>query len=114
MKCPECNGDRDKVIDSRDSGERKSKRRRRVCLGCGHRFTTYEHYAPVFAEGREVNHLASKTFIELVLPVLEFVEFHNPGALEEARKRHSLIRSIIDGSAAVDGMASHPAPAFPQ
>ena len=40
MYCPFCNDDRSKVIDSRDSGD--SIRRRRECLRCGLRFTTYE------------------------------------------------------------------------
>ena len=40
MFCPFCNNDNSKVIDSRDSGD--SIRRRRECLRCGLRFTTYE------------------------------------------------------------------------
>lgn len=40
MKCPECNGEESKVIDSRPSDNKV--RRRRECIQCGHRFTTYE------------------------------------------------------------------------
>jgi transcriptional repressor NrdR len=40
--CPYCNIDNDKVIDSRASDAGKSIRRRRECVGCGRRFTTYE------------------------------------------------------------------------
>ena len=40
MFCPFCSNDNSKVIDSRDSGD--SIRRRRECLRCGLRFTTYE------------------------------------------------------------------------
>lgn len=40
--CPYCNVDNDKVIDSRASDGGKSIRRRRECLGCSRRFTTYE------------------------------------------------------------------------
>ena len=43
MKCPYCKHTEDKVIDSRMSGEGLSIRRRRECLGCGKRFTTYEY-----------------------------------------------------------------------
>lgn len=43
MKCPYCNSIEDKVIDSRMSGEGVSVRRRRECLECGRRFTTYEY-----------------------------------------------------------------------
>lgn len=42
MKCPTCNYKETKVIDSRLSGEGNSVRRRRECLKCQHRFTTYE------------------------------------------------------------------------
>jgi transcriptional repressor NrdR len=42
MKCPFCTGSENKVIDSRLSKEGNAIRRRRECLGCGRRFTTYE------------------------------------------------------------------------
>jgi len=42
MRCPKCACVDDKVIDSRASREGGTIRRRRECLGCGHRFTTYE------------------------------------------------------------------------
>ena len=42
MRCPKCGCQDDKVIDSRASREGATIRRRRECLTCGHRFTTYE------------------------------------------------------------------------
>ena len=51
MKCPFCSDTENKVIDSRISKEGDAIRRRRECLGCGKRFTTYE-------------------FVEEVLPVV--------------------------------------------
>ena len=42
MKCPKCSCLDDKVVDSRSSKEGAVIRRRRECLDCGHRFTTYE------------------------------------------------------------------------
>jgi len=42
MRCPKCSCQDDKVIDSRAAREGATIRRRRECLGCGHRFTTYE------------------------------------------------------------------------
>ncbi len=42
MKCPFCSDFDNKVVDSRLSGEGDLIRRRRECLGCGRRFTTYE------------------------------------------------------------------------
>ncbi len=42
MNCPYCGFADSKVIDSRDTDSREAVRRRRECVGCGQRFTTYE------------------------------------------------------------------------
>ena len=42
MKCPYCNQENSRVVDSRPVVESNSIRRRRVCDDCGRRFTTYE------------------------------------------------------------------------
>jgi transcriptional repressor NrdR len=42
MRCPKCGSRDDKVIDSRQSRDSSSIRRRRECLSCKYRFTTYE------------------------------------------------------------------------
>lgn len=42
MKCPYCNSDNDKVVDSRSSHEGTVVRRRRECTTCTKRYTTYE------------------------------------------------------------------------
>ena len=42
MKCPYCSYEESKVIDSRPTDEGERIRRRRECLKCGKRFTTYE------------------------------------------------------------------------
>ncbi|HWH70150.1 MAG TPA: transcriptional regulator NrdR [Candidatus Sulfotelmatobacter sp.] len=42
MRCPKCGCQDDKVIDSRSSREGAIIRRRRECVACGYRFTTYE------------------------------------------------------------------------
>ena len=42
MKCPKCQCDEDKVLDSRAAREGAAIRRRRECQKCGYRFTTYE------------------------------------------------------------------------
>jgi transcriptional repressor NrdR len=57
MKCPFCGHPEDKVIDSRESKEGELIRRRRECLGCERRFTTYERideipYMVVKKDGR--------------------------------------------------------------
>ena len=43
MKCPHCGHEEDKVVDSRPSQDGRAIRRRRECLGCNERFTTYEY-----------------------------------------------------------------------
>ena len=57
MKCPFCGFENDKVVDSRESKEGESIRRRRECLKCEKRFTTYERideipYTVVKKDGR--------------------------------------------------------------
>ena len=42
MRCPYCEADDDKVVDSRPADEGAAVRRRRECLACGRRYTTYE------------------------------------------------------------------------
>lgn len=42
MKCPFCNQDNTRVVDSRPADDNSSIRRRRLCDECGKRFTTYE------------------------------------------------------------------------
>ena len=42
MRCPSCGHSESKVVDSRPSEDGATIRRRRECLECGHRFTTYE------------------------------------------------------------------------
>lgn len=43
MRCPVCNRSDSKVVDSRETTDGRSIRRRRECLECGRRFTTYEY-----------------------------------------------------------------------
>ncbi len=47
MKCPFCGYKEDKVVDSRATAEESAVRRRRECLQCGKRFTTYEYIEDV-------------------------------------------------------------------
>lgn len=42
MKCPRCGVDEDHVVDSRSARDGRAVRRRRECLACGDRFTTFE------------------------------------------------------------------------
>ena len=47
MRCPFCAHKEDKVVDSRATAEESAVRRRRECLKCGKRFTTYEYVEEV-------------------------------------------------------------------
>lgn len=47
MKCPYCGNINDKVVDSRESKDGIAIRRRRECLGCNRRFTSYERVEEV-------------------------------------------------------------------
>ncbi len=42
MRCPYCGAEEDKVVDSRLAEEGRAIRRRRECIGCGRRYTTFE------------------------------------------------------------------------
>ncbi|HTY13258.1 MAG TPA: transcriptional regulator NrdR [Candidatus Omnitrophota bacterium] len=58
MKCPACDKDNDKVLDSRPTEDGLAIRRRRECLECGNRFTSYERVEekPVFVIKRDGRH----------------------------------------------------------
>jgi len=47
VRCPYCRANDDKVVDSRLADEGSTIRRRRECLGCGRRYTTYERVEEV-------------------------------------------------------------------
>lgn len=57
MRCPKCAHLEDKVLDSRSARNGSVIRRRRMCQGCGHRYTTYEeiiraHLRVIKSDGR--------------------------------------------------------------
>ena len=54
MRCPYCEAEEDKVVDSRVADEGRAIRRRRECLECGRRFTTFERIeeSPLLVEKR--------------------------------------------------------------
>ena len=53
VRCPACSNVDDKVVDSRLAEDGGAIRRRRECLGCGRRFTTYERLEELAARGRQ-------------------------------------------------------------
>lgn len=55
MRCPYCDGDDDRVVDSRAAEGGTAIRRRRQCLACGHRFSTFERaeHTPLMVDKRD-------------------------------------------------------------
>ena len=55
MKCQQCQHAETKVLESRESRDGRTIRRRRECQGCGHRFTTFERSEeqPLYVEKRD-------------------------------------------------------------
>ena len=72
MRCPYCDSLQDKVVDSRSSKEGNAIRRRRECLACGRRFTTYEYIEDmpitvIKSDGRREPFDRNKLFAKLQL-----------------------------------------------
>jgi transcriptional repressor NrdR len=70
MRCPFCSHVKDKVVDSRESGSGDAIRRRRECLACGRRFTSYERieeipYLVIKKDGRREVFDRSKLLVGL-------------------------------------------------
>lgn len=86
MKCPRCNTPESKVNESRDVAEGESIRRRRECLSCHYRYTTYErverpNLAVVKKDGSRELFDRSKLLTALRLSVGKF--FNSDMELEE-------------------------------
>ena len=64
MKCTNCQHSESKVVDSRSVQSGSSIRRRRECLECNFRFTTYEYIlpTPVMVTSTGLHHLAANTY----------------------------------------------------
>lgn len=65
MRCPSCGHEEDRVVDSRATKENSAVRRRRECMKCGQRFTTYEYieHTPVMVvkkDGRREHYSREK------------------------------------------------------
>ena len=98
MKCPFCGFENDKVVDSRESKEGESIRRRRECLKCEKRFTTYERideipYMVVKKDGRREKFERQKVL---------------NGLLRACEKRPSRWASWSRSSTTLKGLSSTP------
>jgi len=108
MKCPFCGHLHDKVVDSRESKEGDAIRRRRQCLGCKRRFTSYERideipYMVVKKDGRRERFDRQKVLAGLLKacekrPVsmvqLETIADKSEVMVQESSEREVTTRSI--------------------
>ena len=108
MKCPFCGHLHDKVVDSRESKEGDAIRRRRQCLGCKRRFTSYERideipYMVVKKDGRRERFDRQKVLAGLLKacekrPVsmvqLETIADKSEVMVQESSERELTTRSI--------------------
>src|SRR4026208_351056 len=108
MKCPFCGHLQDKVVDSRESKEGDAIRRRRECLECGRRFTSYERideipYMVVKKDGRRERFERQKLVAGLLkacekrpvrIPVLEAIADKVESALQEKPEREMSTEEI--------------------
>jgi transcriptional repressor NrdR len=108
MKCPFCGHLQDKVVDSRESKEGDAIRRRRQCLGCQRRFTSYERideipYMVVKKDGRRERFDRQKVLAGLLKacekrPVsmiqLETIADEAETMVQESSEREATTRSI--------------------
>jgi len=108
MKCPFCGHVQDKVVDSRESKEGDKIRRRRQCLGCQRRFTSYERideipYMVVKKDGRRERFDRQKVLAGVLKacekrPVsmiqLETIADNAETMVQESSEREATTRSI--------------------
>jgi transcriptional repressor NrdR len=108
VKCPYCGHLGDKVVDSRESKEGEVIRRRRECLDCTRRFTSYERideipYMVVKKDGRRERFERQKLVAGLLkacekrpvrVPALEAVADRIEGALQERPEREMTTEEI--------------------
>jgi transcriptional repressor NrdR len=92
MRCPYCAHEHDRVVDSRELAEGSQVRRRRECLRCGRRFTTYERVEEVPAlvvkrDGRRERYERAKVLA---------------GVLRACEKRPVTLRQLEDMADAVE------------
>ncbi len=97
MRCPFCDHPEDKVVDSREAQEGRATRRRRECLACGRRFTTYERIEdvlPQIVKGLEIacqKRPVSREQIEALVAAVE----RQLGELGEREVRSSVIGETV-------------------
>lgn len=104
MKCPRCGNEDDKVVDSRAVRDGRAVRRRRECIDCGERFTTYEalETRPVLVSKRG-GHTVAYNRAKVITGVTKACE-KRPVSLEEIE----IIVDQVEGKLAASGRREVP------
>ncbi len=104
MKCPRCGNEDDKVVDSRAVRDGRAVRRRRECIDCGARFTTYEalETRPVLVAKRG-GHTVAYNRAKVITGVTKACE-KRPVSLEEIE----MIVDQVEGKLAASGRREVP------
>ena len=123
MRCPGCADDNDRVIDSRAVREGSAVRRRRECLVCGERFTTYEavETRPLLVikkDGRRVPYDRARVMtgmakacekrpvpLERLEAIADFVEREAGGSLAREVPSQTIGRLVMEQLREVDEVA---------
>ncbi len=123
MRCPRCAEDNDRVIDSRAVREGSAVRRRRECLACGERFTTYEavETRPLLVikkDGRRVPYDRARVMagmakacekrpvpLERLEAIADFVEREAGGSLAREVPSQTIGRLVMEQLREVDEVA---------
>ncbi len=118
MKCPYCLSIKTKVVDKRDSAELDSIRRRRECVKCGKRFTTYERielvgFSIIKKDGRRESFNRNKLRIGLLkacekrpIPREEIEKLINRIEAELRNYEESEVSSSVIGKLVIDRLKS--------
>jgi transcriptional repressor NrdR len=98
MKCPYCDADNDRVTDSRASEDGDAIRRRRHCLVCGRRYTTYERYERTLLKVVKKNQLREPFAREKIRSGLERACWKRPISAEQIQAVVAQIeQEVYDG-----------------
>lgn len=123
MRCPFCAHDEDRVIDSRPSDEGAAIRRRRECIACGARFTTYEKVENlpllVIKKDGTREHFDREKLINGILKscekrpvstaqveaIVNSIETSNQNSLKREVTSHEIGEMVMEGLKSIDEVA---------
>lgn len=105
MRCPFCGEDEDKVNDSRQSKDGREIRRRRECVRCGRRFTTYERIEDALPVVLKNDGRREPFDLHKVMRGISFAVIKRPVSVEQVRAIAEDVEREV-GELGVDEIAS--------